>query len=134
MEVRTQVTQWTVSALPEDDPEAARWSITVEYRGDGKWAVRRFPETLNVDGEWEYEQSPSNRDDGYLTRNRHDLDTALRLAQAAAPTIEVNGLTPETLPAWRAARRAEQAARDAVARPVSTDDLSCSDPDCDCAK
>lgn len=45
-------------------------------RGDSHWAIVRGVETLNLDLEWEYEPSPSQRDDVYLARNRFAFDDA----------------------------------------------------------
>jgi hypothetical protein len=45
-------------------------------RGDRHWAIVRGVETLNLDLEWEYEPSPSQRDDVYLARNRFTFDDA----------------------------------------------------------
>jgi hypothetical protein len=105
LEVRTWPTQYTVCALPEDDIEWYHWAITVEHRGDGKWAVCHMGSTMTKTGRWTWERSSSNRGEGYLRAHRHDLDTALSLAQEAALTIKVNGMTPAGLLEWRAKRR-----------------------------
>lgn len=48
-------------------------NMTVESRGSTGWAIVSFEtgETLNRDGDWEYESSPSNRTEDYLARNRY---------------------------------------------------------------
>ena len=41
------------------------------YKGE-KWAVRRAGDCLNKAGEWEWEPSPSARDDAFYERCRFD--------------------------------------------------------------
>jgi hypothetical protein len=55
--------------------------ITVEYRGDGYWAICRG--RYNFDGEtWELEASPSNRSEYFLKQFRfNNRDEAIRLAR-----------------------------------------------------
>jgi len=44
-----------------------------------RWAVRRNEECLASDGEWEWEPSPSNRDDAFYDRCRFlSLNDAMR--------------------------------------------------------
>ncbi|WP_289009119.1 hypothetical protein [uncultured Thermomonospora sp.] len=88
-----RITRYEVSCLPEDDINAAAFTLTVEYRGNGKWAVCRRGSCLSADGKWDYEPSSSNRSDEWLSSHRFDLDTALRLAREAAPKVRVNGYT-----------------------------------------
>lgn len=107
LEVRTWPTQYTVCALPEDDIEWYSWAITVEYRDEGQWAVCWRMSTMTKTGRWTWEPSPSNRGKGYLRAHRHDLDTALALAQKAALTVKVNRMTAAELLEWRAKRQEE---------------------------
>ena len=86
-------TRFTVNLLPETAPDAHLFEITVEYRGHGRWAVLRHSQCLNHDGTWDWEMRPSEREDDWLDTHRFDLDTALRLAKEAAPSVSVNGLT-----------------------------------------
>jgi hypothetical protein len=88
-------TRYEVNCLPEEDINARLFALTVEYRGRELWAVRRgtFHDCLGVDGTWDHEPNPSNRDDDWLAAHRFDLDTALRLAKEAAPKVTVNGWT-----------------------------------------
>jgi hypothetical protein len=97
-----RVTEYKVSVFPPemtdgDDvlaaEEAETWSLTVAWRGRGKWAVTRFRHCLGADGEWGFEPSPSNREDDWLATHRFDLETALRFAAEHAPKVTVNGLT-----------------------------------------
>ena len=63
------------TSLPHSPP------IRIEMRsgrGDRHWAIVRGVQTLNLDLEWEYEPSPSQRDDVYLARNRFTFDDAKR--------------------------------------------------------
>jgi hypothetical protein len=57
----------------------AKTDIHVEWRGGDNWAVTRTGDCLNKDGEWEWEPSPSNRDDAFLVRCRFNIDDALRM-------------------------------------------------------
>ncbi len=97
-DVHTMATVYTVSALPPDHRENGLFAVTVEWRGhyDGsdKWAACRHRQCLDVNGEWDWESIPSEREDDWLATHRFDLETALRLAQQAAPNITVNGFTP----------------------------------------
>jgi hypothetical protein len=76
-------TEYTLSALPEDNINARLFSIKVAYRGSGRWAVLRMGDCLSRSGEWDYESIPSERTDG----------EAMRLAREALPGLTVNGLT-----------------------------------------
>lgn len=86
-------TRYEVSLLPEDDINRPVYTITVESRGDGRWAVCWMRECLATDGTWSHEPIPSSRDDAWLANHRFDLDTALRLAREQAPQITVNGMS-----------------------------------------
>jgi hypothetical protein len=96
----TRITHYAVSCLPEDHDARFSMTITVEWRGRDLWAVMRHGEALGADGKWDYEPSPSNREDDWLTTHRFDLDTALRLAEEAAPKLTVNGYTVTELRNW----------------------------------
>lgn len=86
-------TQYTFCSLPESNVNYTAYSVLVEYRGEGLWAVLRSRWCLGVDGEWDYEPGPSSREDDWLETHRFDLETALRLAREAAPEVTVNGYT-----------------------------------------
>lgn len=96
-------TTYTVTCLPEETPDASSWNITVEWRGNGQWAVKHWSECLSRSGAWDYEMRPSERDDEWLAEHRFTLEEALALAKAAAPDIVVNGFNPADLLAWHAA-------------------------------
>jgi hypothetical protein len=88
-------TEYTVSCIPEGNINRHLYEVTVSYRGDGRWAVGRSGDCLGADGEWDWEPSPSSREDDWLATHRFDLDTALDLACEAAATVTVNGFTVE---------------------------------------
>lgn len=93
MDANVQVTRYAVSCLPEDHELYPHMSLTVEYRGDGLWAVIDQPYCLGSDGEWSYEMRPSERTDEWIKTHRFDEETAKRLAREAAPHMQVNGYT-----------------------------------------
>ena len=95
MDVAVQITQYTVSALPESHMEADIFAITVEYRGADRWAVLRGTRCLAADGTWDFEPNPSSRTKEWRDSHRFDEQTALRLAREAAPKVAVNGWTAE---------------------------------------
>ena len=111
LQVWTEVTVYTVCAVPKTNLQWYAWSITVESRGDDRWAVCHHGMTMTKTGRWRYERSNSSRTEGYLKFHRHDLDTALRLAQEYAPKVTVNGLTPADALEWHAT---DNAGRDAI--------------------
>lgn len=92
-EVLVEPTRYEVSVLPFDDINRSSFTITVEARGEGRWAVCRHRQCLDIDGAWSWEALPSNRHDEWLATHRFDLDTALKLAREAAPHLRVNGHT-----------------------------------------
>jgi hypothetical protein len=100
-ETYQRITRYEVSVFPDEmlsDPgsamDADTWSVLVEHRGFGRWAVTRsVRRCLGADGEWDYEPSPSGREDDWLETHRFDLETALRLAAEQAPLVTVNGMT-----------------------------------------
>ncbi|MFE9845813.1 hypothetical protein [Streptomyces goshikiensis] len=86
-------TRYVVSCLPETNDNAPHFSLNVEYRGRDLWAVVRHGSCLNSAGRWSYESIPSEREDEWLAEHRFELDTALKIAREAAPTLTVNGYT-----------------------------------------
>lgn len=106
-EPTVRVTRYEVSCLPEGHDAKFAMTINVEYRDRGLWAVMHMGEALGADGEWDYEPSPSNREDDWLETHRFDLDTALRLAKEAAPKMTVNGYTVADLLGMQARRDAK---------------------------
>jgi len=91
LEVRA--TEFQVSILPADNVNTSTWSLTVAYRGFGKWAVLNGFGCLSKAGDWDYEIQPSEREDDWLAEHRFGLAEAIELAKQHAPDIRVNGLT-----------------------------------------
>ena len=98
---KIRVSQYTVSCLPESEPEAGSWDLVVEERGRGRWAVMNHGQCLKRNGEWMGERSGSHRDAVLLRATRFDLQTALTIAEKYAPTVVINGFTPADLIEWR---------------------------------
>lgn len=112
-------TEYTVCVLPEDDPNRSVYAVKVANRGHGRWAVVLRSMCLNRAGEWDWEPSPSSRDDEWLTEHRFDRDEALRLAREAAPHVLVNGKTAaEALRDVRSLVERDQAGPCSVALPL----------------
>lgn len=100
-----RITCYEVSCLPEDSINYDSSAVRVEYRGQGGWAVvRGGKRCLSLDGEWDWESRPSEREGVWLLSHRFDLETALRLAQEAAPQVVINGMTPAQVLVWEAAQ------------------------------
>lgn len=102
-DIHQAVTRITVSVFPPelwDHIDAESYLIHVEETAPGRWAVCRSKRCLNAAGDWDWEPIPGERTDAWLAELRHDRDTALRLAVAAAPLISVNGMTAVQALAW----------------------------------
>lgn len=96
MPVFDRVTKIEVSAVPFDLPGAHHFSLWVELRSEGRFCVSNgFSEVLDVDGDWVWESRPSERGDDFIARTRYDLETAMAMARAAAPSVTVNGFSVE---------------------------------------
>lgn len=81
-------TVFEVSCIPQvGHPDRSLFTLTVEYRGAGRWAVRQSGWCYDIDGERDYESIPSERREEWLERHRFDLDTATALAKRIAPTL-----------------------------------------------
>lgn len=92
-EVHTRITEVTVSTVPEDNINHHHFSVKVSWRGADRYAVERHREVLGADGEWEFEPSPSSRDDDWIATHRFSYDEAYRMAVHACQHVTVNGLT-----------------------------------------
>ncbi len=44
--------------------------ISMDYTGDGNWAIRFAHECLTKKGNWMYEQRPSSRTEAFLKKTR----------------------------------------------------------------
>lgn len=91
--ITVRTTEVTVSAVPEDNINHGHFSVTVQWRGGETYAVARHRMCLGTDGEWDYEPSPSNRDDDWIAAHRFSHDEALVLAAHACLELTVNGFT-----------------------------------------
>ncbi|MFD8234036.1 hypothetical protein ACFV20_19410 [Streptomyces sp. NPDC059696] len=101
-----QATGYVVSCLPEGHDERFLFTVQVEYRGDGKWAVVNRTRLLGYDGTWSFgfhwrdgaEPTTDDECDEYekaqgewIAAHRFDHDTALSLAKEAAKRLEYRG-------------------------------------------
>ena len=74
-------------------------ALTVEARGDDRWAVKRDGcECLSVSGKWDYEPLPSSRTDEWMAAHRFDYEEAVARAVAMVEADE-NYLARERLTA-----------------------------------
>ncbi|MEU8756248.1 hypothetical protein AB0C88_37750 [Streptomyces chartreusis] len=80
-------TRYDVNLVPENADPGGAYAITVEYRGDNRWAVLRHTLCLSASGQWDRERNTSEREEEWLDTHRFDLDTALRLAEEQASDI-----------------------------------------------
>ncbi|MFD9249600.1 hypothetical protein [Streptomyces bottropensis] len=80
-------TRYTVNLVPEHADPGDIYAITVDYRGDQRWAVLRHSLCLSTDGRWDRERNTSEREEEWLDTHRFDLQTALRLAEEQATDI-----------------------------------------------
>lgn len=104
--LRKQVTSYAVSCVPEDHEEVDAFTLTVEWRGRDRWAVRWASRGVwGTDGQWSYEPNSSNRTEEWLDAHRFSENEALAIAYGLAPTLKVRGVsvddvlnpgTPET--------------------------------------
>jgi hypothetical protein len=104
-----QPAKYLVSCLPEGHDDCFLFTIQVEYRGNGLWAVKQRSQTLGSDGTWSwgFRWSEGDREPAtdtemesfdkeqqeWLAEHRFDHDTALRLAREHAPRLAYRGYT-----------------------------------------
>ncbi|MEU7066931.1 hypothetical protein [Streptomyces sp. NPDC046161] len=102
-------TRYVVSCLPEGHENRYLFSIQVETRSNGQWAVMHRSRNLGADGTWSWGfrwscdstlSEPATEDeidsfnkeqDAWLAEHRFDLETALRLAKEQAPLLTYRG-------------------------------------------
>lgn len=83
-----------VSCLPEDHPDAYAFTLKVEDKGRGRWAVMWVGHgVLGTDGEWSYDPFPTSQEDEWLKTHRFDRAEALKLAEKVAPTLKIRDYT-----------------------------------------
>ena len=101
-----RITRFQVSCLPETHPDADLFTLTVEYRGKGRWAVTQRGASFDADGNrsWgppgdeepvtdeEIAADNAARDD-WLARHRFDEKAACALAGRLAPQLQYRGYT-----------------------------------------
>lgn len=73
--LRARVTGYTISDGDDD-----LYKLTVEYRGDGRWAILDGSLCLSTDLEWDFEPMPSSRTDEWLLKHRFEAQEAIGLA------------------------------------------------------
>lgn len=93
MHVYVEPTRYEVSCLPPEYRARRYFTLTVEYRGNDRWAICRHGMCYDTDGNCEYEFLSSSRDSDLLARFRFPLDEALIIAQRLAPDLRVNQFT-----------------------------------------
>lgn len=100
-------TRYLVSCLPEGHENRYLFTIQVEARSDGQWAVMQRSRNLGTDGVWSWgfrwsggDHEPATSEDMtsfdkeqavWLAEHRFDLETALRLAKEHAPLLTYRG-------------------------------------------
>jgi hypothetical protein len=96
-EPHVQPTGYRVSCLPEEHDDRWTFTVQVQHRGYGRYAVVHGLHQYGTDGQWSRE--PSWAEDGsdedaenaWLDAHHFDHDTALRLARELARTLTYRG-------------------------------------------
>lgn len=99
-EPSVRVVAYEVSCVPRDDVNARPFTITVRHVRDDLWIATDGFFCLNEDGVWV--QDPSG------VYNRHNEQTAMRLAVEAAPRMNTLGWTVSDALAARSSAREER--------------------------
>lgn len=86
-EPTVRATRYLVTCVPEHRDPGGYRGVTVEYRGDERWAVSDGILCLGADGRWDRERQSSERDEEWLATHRFDLATARRLAEEQAKDL-----------------------------------------------
>lgn len=97
---------FTPAGTDRKDPDTRHFRVTVSWRGEDTWAVTWMGECWNGT-EWEWEPSPSSREEDFLARCRFSLEEACNHARTLADTVMPNGATYAQ---WQARRTALQEA------------------------
>jgi len=82
-----RATRYLVTCVPEHRDPGGYRGVTVEYRGDERWAILHYALCLGTDGRWARERQSSERDEEWLATHRFDLATARRLAEEQAKDL-----------------------------------------------
>lgn len=80
-------TRYEVSCLPPEHCGYRRSIVTIEHRGENRWAVMIDGCAHDANGEPSIEPRPSERTDEWLARYRYDLETATAVASKLARVI-----------------------------------------------
>lgn len=97
-DVRVHATRYTVNAHPDpDSTNAPRYSVHVERRHDGRWAIEHLGHYLTADELWSPLDNPTD-----WRVQRDAMGTAYR----AALTVTSNGRTAVECAAWERSQRA----------------------------
>lgn len=86
-------TRFAVVTFPPDHPLSLKYddmdtyNLTIEWRDVDRWAICRIGCQCWNGSDWEYESSPSNREDDFLKRCRFPLSEAIDRAAAAAASV-----------------------------------------------
>ncbi len=112
-DVYVQVKEWWVSAGPLDHAEGRRFALIVRWSPalGGTWMVTdgaEPPDYVGADGRWSWQSDVDHDVEGWRDAYRFDLDTALAVARAAAPTVTINGGTWAQWQDRWAARKTEE--------------------------
>jgi hypothetical protein len=79
-----EVSSYRIVLLPAGHPMRGFASVTVRLCDSGRWQIDRLGFLLDADGRWE---QGAKRPPKWRGEREFDLETALRLARAAAPVI-----------------------------------------------
>ena len=100
--IMQEITGYSITCVPEDNPERYLMTIRVEKTGPDRWAVRWSGRVLNFHTKaWsDYEPLNSSRTDEWKAAHRTDLETALIHARALAPHLRINGMDVQRFINW----------------------------------
>jgi hypothetical protein len=106
-EVSVEATTYEVTGYPFHDENRYLFTIRVERRAEGSWAVMRRSDCWNRRTKaWDYEPLSSSRTAAFKRTHRFPLDQALAIARELALKLTVNGWTLEAAIANAEAREA----------------------------
>lgn len=98
-EPQVMASRYLISCLPEGHDNRFLFTVQVEYRGEGLWAVTNRTRLLGKDGTWSWGPNFENSDDlekaheEWIGDHRFDHDTALQMATKAAKTLSYRNYT-----------------------------------------
>ncbi|GAA2861208.1 hypothetical protein [Nonomuraea rubra] len=105
-EPQVRVTRHVVSCVPESHPDASLFTLVVEYRGEGRWAVTLSGACFDAGGNRSWgppgDKEPETAEEiaederlrsEWLARHRFTEQDALDLARRLAPTLHYRSYT-----------------------------------------